>query len=66
MTPEKKAVISQSTLVFTKTSARSLKKAYTQAVIDSKDTFVWEGKLLDTGYARYLLEHLNNQFKEKL
>jgi hypothetical protein len=40
-----------------------LKKSYNQAVLDKKDSFIFQDKELVTDYAKYLLEHLNNTFK---
>lgn len=40
-----------------------LKRAYFDAIKDSQDDFVFDGHLLATGYAKYLIEYLTNRIE---
>jgi hypothetical protein len=42
-----------------------LRKAFNTAVKAQQDTFVFEGNTFVTNYAKYLLEHLDNQLGPK-
>ena len=42
-----------------------LQKAYNQAVDIGKETFMFKGNELLTTYAKYMLEHLRNQFPKQ-
>lgn len=42
---------------------KSMRKAYNKAVEADKENFIWDGKDFHTGYAKYLLEHLDSIFK---
>ena len=41
-----------------------LKKAYEQALKENKETFVFDGKILATSYAKYLLEYLQSYYSK--
>lgn len=41
-----------------------LTEAYSKAVEKEKKEFKYKGTLLLTGYAKYLIEHLNNILKQ--
>jgi hypothetical protein len=41
-----------------------LKKEYGIAVKEQKQTFMFEGHLLLTDYAKYLIEYLDSQYKQ--
>ena len=51
-------------LNFTPVTAKQFKAAYTEACkTKTKDeTFIWDGSEFLVGYAKYLVEHLENQF----
>jgi len=38
-----------------------LSNARTRAVLDGKDNFEFMGKKFDVGYAKYLIEHIQNK-----
>ena len=40
-----------------------LKKEYQNAVVNSKNTFIFDGNELLTDYAKYLIEYLTPMFK---
>lgn len=42
-----------------------LKKAYDRATSESKDMFTFEGNDYVTNYAKYLIEYLEEKFKNK-
>lgn len=44
---------------------QSLKTQYNKAIKDGKDSFIWNGNELLTSYAKYLIEYLNNNLKQK-
>lgn len=50
--------ISVDRLTFTR-----LKKEYQTATKSSKDVFIFDGKVLLTSYAKYLIEYLTPMFK---
>ena len=39
----------------------SLKLSYEKAVLENREQFVWKSNLFLTSYAKYLLQHLENQ-----
>jgi len=45
---------------FDKEKYNSLKLIYDKSVLENKEQFVWEGQILLTSYAKYLLEYLEN------
>jgi hypothetical protein len=45
---------------FDKEKYNSLKLIYEKSVLENKEQFVWEGQILLTSYAKYLLQHLEN------
>ena len=50
-------------MVITEPEARQLKKLYNKAVKENRPQFEFKGQILVTGYAKYLLEYLNDFFK---
>jgi hypothetical protein len=53
-------------ITFDLAQAKRLKKAYDKAVANEVDQFEFEGLPWVTGYAKYLIEYLETQFREKL
>ncbi len=53
-------------ITFTPALRDSLREAYDNAVHNSWDTFHWDGREYVTSYAKYLLQYLDMQFKEKV
>lgn len=51
------------TIKFDRPKTERLRKAYTAAAQTGQDQFDFEGHTLVTAYAKYLLEHLDNQFR---
>jgi hypothetical protein len=45
---------------FDREKYNSLKLIYDKSVLENKEQFVWEGQILLTSYAKYLLEYLEN------
>jgi hypothetical protein len=45
---------------FDREKYNSLKLIYDKSVSENKEQFVWEGQILLTSYAKYLLEYLEN------
>jgi len=45
---------------FDREKYNSLKLIYEKSVEENKEQFVWEGQILLTSYAKYLLEYLEN------
>lgn len=43
----------------------NLIQAYTDAVAESKSNFVFQGELLDVGYAKYLIEYATQLIFDK-
>ncbi len=54
----------QNTINFTPALRDALRSAYEVSVEKKQDTFNWHGNAYVTSYAKYLLEHLDNQFGE--
>lgn len=54
--------MSGTTVNFDRAMALRLKARYQQAVKAEETEFTFEGNSLLTGYAKYLVEHLANQF----
>jgi uncharacterized protein YajQ (UPF0234 family) len=48
-----------------KYSLSELKRAYNKALKDSKDRFDFHGKIFLCAYAKYLIEYLENRYKQK-
>lgn len=48
-----------STVTFTAQKREELRRAYTQALADKSDTFLFQGHELLVSYAKYLLEFLD-------
>jgi hypothetical protein len=44
---------------------KNLKKEYKKAVKEKRDIFNFMNKKLYVDYAKYLIEHLENEFKKK-
>jgi len=44
---------------------QSLKTQYNKAIREGKSSFIWDGNELLTSYAKYLIEYLNNNLKQK-
>lgn len=49
-------------ITFTPELLDKLRNTYNQAVADNQNEFVFEGHPFVTGYAKYLIEHLENVF----
>jgi len=52
------ATIKINNLSFTKDKLKSLKESYNKATSEKKDTFIFEGSILLTSYAKYMIEYL--------
>lgn len=52
------------TITFDRQKLINLKRAYTNALKDSKEIFVFEGQQILTAYARYLIEYLEGLFNK--
>lgn len=50
------------TITFTPALRDALRESYDSAVENNLDEFIWHGNAYVTGYAKYVLEHLDNQF----
>lgn len=50
------------TINWTVPKMRRLRAAYNAAVNESAEEFEFEGEIYVTGFAKYLLQHLNNEF----
>ncbi len=50
------------TITFTPALRDALRESYDSAVENKSNEFIWHGNTYFTGYAKYLLEHLDNQF----
>lgn len=48
---------------FTPSKLRKFKTAYNKAVQSNQETFKWQGDEYVVGYAKYLIEYLEQQFK---
>lgn len=53
------------TLHFDKQAYLDLKQLYDEAVLEKRETFLFQEKEILAGYAKYLLEHLRNQGIDK-
>lgn len=53
------------TLEVTQKEFKELKQLYAEAVKDKKDQLIFKERVLVTGYAKYLIEWLEPQFKPK-
>lgn len=42
---------------------KSLRNSYEQALVDNKDSFIWEGEEMSTPFAKYFLEHHESKLK---
>jgi len=51
------------TIKFTPEKVISLKKEYKKAVDSNQETFMFDGKELVVGYAKYLIEYLDSVLK---
>lgn len=56
----KDRIMSGKTIQWTEPMRDRFRKAYNQAVKDGKGAFSFDGNDFHTGYAKYLLEHLDN------
>ncbi len=54
--------IKQKTLDWDKAKLKEFKKAYEEGVINRGSTFMFEGHEFYVTYAKYLIEHLTNEF----
>ena len=54
----------RTTITWTPAKYKRLRADYEQAVADNELVMTFEGHSLMTGYAKYLLEYLSNQFKD--
>jgi hypothetical protein len=52
------------TLHISKDSFKTLKKEYNKAVESKLNSFIFQDKEIVTGYAKYLIEYLENEFKD--
>ena len=52
-------------IMFDRPMLNRLKKAYDRATSESKDMFTFEGNDYVTNYAKYLIEYLEEKFKNK-
>lgn len=59
--PELPTANNRPMMTFTPQLARQLKKAYENAVVNKRDSFMFEGKELLVSYAKYLIEYLTMQ-----
>jgi hypothetical protein len=59
-------VADNNTVAFTVESLGEFKKAYNKAVSDGVETFWFEGNEYVPGYAKYLIEYLEQQFYSPL
>jgi hypothetical protein len=64
MSTEKVRVNSQAEVVFTPEKLKRFKEAYQIAADKCVDIFVFDGNEYLTSYAKYLVEYLENKFKE--
>jgi hypothetical protein len=53
------------TIKFDVYKLQSLKTQYNKAIREGKSSFIWDGNELLTSYAKYLIEYLNNNLKQK-
>jgi hypothetical protein len=51
------------TIQFTQEKFTALKRVYTKAVKEGKDSFTFEGGEYLVSYAKYLIEYLSSKFK---
>lgn len=51
------------TINFTEQKFKKLKLQYEKAVTENKEQFYFDGNLLLTSYAKYLVEYLTTKFK---
>jgi hypothetical protein len=49
------------TINFDRIKLKALKKKYTEAVKDNKETFIFEGNEFLVSYAKYVIEYLENK-----
>ena len=54
-------VIENKTITFTPALRDSLRESYDHAVEHTVETFIWHGNAYVTSYAKYVLQHLDNQ-----
>lgn len=52
----------QKMISWTKPMLERFRKAYQKAVADNADTFMFDGNEFVVGYAKYLIQYLDNQF----
>jgi hypothetical protein len=50
---------------FNETTLQQFKKAYKKATNELKTVFTFEGNEFDSGYAKYLIEYLELNFKKE-
>ena len=53
------------TITFDRQELTTLKRKYTVAVSIGEGTIVFQGKILLTAYAKYLIEYLDGRFNSK-
>jgi hypothetical protein len=53
------------TIKFTSNKLKQLKIVYEKAIENKKETFIFEKNEYLVGYAKYLIEYLENQFLNK-
>ncbi len=56
----------QEKIAFTPELRDSLRETYDNAVQNSHEMFRWDGREYVTSYAKYLLQYLDMQFKNKI
>ena len=49
------------TIDFTPAKYQKLKDAYQKAVLEGREKFLFEGQVVVTGYAKYMLEYLKER-----
>lgn len=53
------------TVTFTPALAKRFKAAYAKAIHEARPLFSFAGQDYSTAFAKYVVEHLDNQFKTK-
>jgi hypothetical protein len=56
--------VNQESLSINKSSFKLLKEEYNKAVESKLNSFIFQDKEILTGYAKYLIEYLENEFKD--
>ncbi len=53
-------------LIFTPHTLKQLKKKYNKTIEKGEKSFKYSGQTFDAGYAKYLIEYLESEFKTKI